>query len=82
MSHRQFPTSRRQHATTDALDIFVEGCRIDNVRNHLSGVAALSDATEGQLYAAMSSVEASQHVTRLKLLRCSRDKPCHLPMIA
>ena len=63
MYHREYPITLTQQATNGALNIFVEGCREDNVRQQLFGLSILRSATEAQVHAAMPSVEASQRVT-------------------
>ena len=64
MYHREYPITPSQQATNGALDIFVEGCRTDNVRQQLFGLMVLRSATEAQVNAAMPFVLASQGVTQ------------------
>jgi hypothetical protein len=64
MYHREYPITPSQQATNGALDIFVEGCRKDNVRQQLFGLSVLRSATEAQVQAAMPFVQASQKVTQ------------------
>jgi hypothetical protein len=63
MYHREYPITPDQPATNGALDIFVEGCRKDNIRQQLFGLSVLRSATEAQLHAAMPFVQTSQQVT-------------------
>jgi hypothetical protein len=67
MYHREYPITPSQQATNGALSMFVEGCQKDNVRQQLFGLSVLRSATEAQVHTAMSSVEASQHVTRAEI---------------
>ena len=63
MYHREYPITPSQQATNGALDIFVEGCRKDNVRQQLFGLSVLRWATEAQVHAAMPFAQANQRVT-------------------
>ncbi len=63
MIHREYPITPSQQATNGALDIFVEGCRKDNVPQMLFGLSVLRSATEAQVHAAMPIVQASQRVS-------------------
>ncbi len=63
MQHREYSVPPTQQATDGALDIFVEGCRKDNVRQMLFGLSVLRNATEAQVHAAMPFVLANQQVT-------------------
>jgi len=63
MYHREYPITPTQQATNGALDIFVAGCRKDDVRQQLFGLSVLRSATEAQVHAAMPVVQLSQHVT-------------------
>ena len=63
MYHREYPITPSQQATNGALDIFVEGCRRDNVPQQLFGLSILGSATETQIHAAMPFVQTSQQVT-------------------
>lgn len=67
MYHREFPVTATQQATNGALDIFVEGCRKENLRAQLFGLSILRDATEAQIRAAMPVVQASQRVTEAEI---------------
>lgn len=67
MYHREYPITPTQQATNGALDIFVEGCRKNNVRQQLFGLSVLRSATEAQLAAAMPFVQTSQGVTRVEI---------------
>ena len=68
MYHREYPTTPSQQATNGALDIFVEGCRKDDVRQQLFGLSVLRSATEAQIHAAMPFVQASQDVTEAEIV--------------
>lgn len=68
MYHREYPITPSQQATNGALDIFVEGCRKDNVRQQLFGLSVLRSATEAQVNAAMPFVQASQHVSHAEIV--------------
>ena len=68
MYHREFPITPSQQATNGALDIFVEGCRKDNIRQQLFGLSVLQSATEAQIHAAMPFVESSQQVTQAEIV--------------
>ena len=63
MYHREYSITPTQQATDGSLDIFVEGYRKDNVPQMLFGLSVLRRATEAQVNAAKSYVQASQHVT-------------------
>jgi hypothetical protein len=63
MYHREYSITPSQQATNGALDIFVEGCRTDNMRQQLFGLSVLRSATEAQVHAAMPFVQVSQGVT-------------------
>lgn len=63
MYHRENPITPTQQATNGALDMFVEGCRKDNVPQMLFGLSVLRNATEAQVHAAMPFVQVSQRVT-------------------
>jgi hypothetical protein len=63
MHHREYPITPSQEATNGALDIFVEGCRKDDVRQQLFGLSVLGSATEAQVRAAMPYAQARQGVT-------------------
>ncbi len=58
-----FPIVSSQQAATGALEIYVEGCRRENVRQQLFGLAVLRSATAAQIHAAMPVVQARQGVT-------------------
>jgi hypothetical protein len=64
MYHREHPITPSQQATNGALDLFVAGCRTNNVRQQLIGLSVLQSATEAQVQAAMPFAQAAQHVTR------------------
>ncbi len=68
MYHREYPITPSQQATNGALDIFVEGCRKDDVRQQLFGLSVLRSATEVQIHAAMPFVQARQPVTHAEIL--------------
>jgi len=63
MYHREYPVTPTQEATNGALDIFVEGCRKNDVPQQLLGLSVLRSATEAQVRTAMPFAEASGHVT-------------------
>ena len=63
MYHREYPITPSQQATNGAFDIFVEGCRKDNVPQQLFGLSVLRSATEAQVHAAMPFVQTSQQVS-------------------
>ncbi len=67
MYHREYPITPNQQATNGALDIFVEGCRTDNIRQQLVGLSVLRSATEAQIQAAMPFVQARQQVTSAQI---------------
>ena len=67
MYHHEFPITPTQRATNGALDVFVEGCRKDDVRQQLFGLSVLRSATEARIEAAMPFVQASQRVTRTEI---------------
>lgn len=67
MYHREYPIIVTQQATNGALDIFVEGCRKENLRSQLFGLSILRSATEAQIHAAMPFVQASQRVTEAEI---------------
>jgi hypothetical protein len=67
MYHREYPITPSQQATNGALDIFVEGCRRDDVRQQLFGLSVLRSATEAQVHAAMPFAQMSQHVTQAEI---------------
>jgi hypothetical protein len=63
MYHREYPITPTQHAATGGLDIFVEGCRKNDVRQQLIGLSVVRSATEAQVHAAMPFVQTSQRTT-------------------
>ena len=67
MYPREFPITPNQQATNGALDIFVEGCRMNNVRQQLFGLSVLRSATEAQVEASMQAVQTTQRVTRAEI---------------
>ncbi len=67
MYHREYPIIPSQQATNGALDIFVEGCRKEDVRQQLFGLSVLRSATEAQVHAAMPFVQATQQVTQAEI---------------
>jgi hypothetical protein len=67
MYHREYPITPSQQATNGALDIFVEGCRKEDVRQQLFGLSVLSSATEAQIQAAMPFVQTRQQVTEAEI---------------
>ena len=67
MYHREHPITPSQQATNGALDLFVAGSRLDDVRQQLIGLSVLRSATEAQIHAAMPFVEVSQRVTRAQI---------------
>ena len=68
MYHREYLITPSQQATNGALDIFVEGCRKDDVRQQLFGLSVLRSATESQVMAAMPFVQARQPITQPEIL--------------
>jgi hypothetical protein len=68
MYHREYPITPSQQATNGALDIFVEGCRHDNVRQQLFGLSVLRSATAEQVEAAMPIVQRLQRVTHAEIM--------------
>jgi hypothetical protein len=63
MYHREYPITPSQIAIQGALDIFVEGCRKNDMRQQLFGLSVLGSGSEAQVQAAKSSAVASQRVT-------------------
>lgn len=63
MYHREYPITPSQEAINGALDIFVEGCRKEDVRQQLFGLSVLRSATEAQVRAAMPFAQARQGTT-------------------
>jgi hypothetical protein len=63
MYHRNYTITPSQEATNGALCIFVEGCRKDNVRQQLFGLAVLRCSTEAQIQTAMPFAQQSQGVS-------------------
>ena len=68
MYHREYPITPSQQATNGALDIFVDGCRKDNVHQQLFGLSILRSATAAQIHAAMPFVQISQRVTQAEII--------------
>jgi len=52
----QYPITPSQHAANGALDLFVEGFRMDDVQQMLVGLSVLRSATAEQVNVAMISV--------------------------
>ena len=67
MYPRVFPITPTQQATNGALDIFVEGCRKDHVRQQLFGLSVLRHAKDAEVREAMSFVQATQGVTATEI---------------
>lgn len=67
MIHREYPITPSQQATNGALDIFVDGCQRNNVKQQLFGLSVLQSATAAQLEAAMPTALANRGVTRAQL---------------
>jgi hypothetical protein len=67
MYYREYPITPSQPAINGALDIFVEGCRKENVRQQLIGLSVLRGATPAQVHAAMPFVQAGQQVTEAEI---------------
>jgi hypothetical protein len=67
MYHRDNPITPSQQATNGALDIFVAGCRTEDVRQQLFGLSVLRSATETQVHAAMPFAQTSQQVTHAEI---------------
>lgn len=63
MQPRSHSTTPSQEAANGALAIFVAGCRQDDIPQQLFGLTVLSSATEAQVQAAMSFVDASRQAT-------------------
>lgn len=63
MYHREFPITPSQQAINGALSIYVEGGKMEDIRQMLFGLSVLRHATEDQIRIAMPSVQASQGVT-------------------
>ena len=68
MYYREYPITPSQRATTGALDIFVEGCRKEDVRQQLIGLSVLRSSTEGQIQTAIPLVVVSQRVTHAEIM--------------
>ena len=68
MYHHEYPITPSQQATNGALDIFVEGCRKDDIRQQLFGLSVLRSATEAQVHAAIPFVQASRRVTQAEIM--------------
>ncbi|MBL9213130.1 MAG: hypothetical protein JNL92_21895 [Opitutaceae bacterium] len=61
------PITPSQAATNGALDIFVEGFRLERVPQMLIGLSVLGSATAAQVHAAMTVVQASRGVSRAEI---------------
>lgn len=68
MYHREYPITPSQQATTGALAIFVEGCRLDDIAQQLFGLTVLRSATEAQIHAALPAVQATHHVSQAEIM--------------
>ncbi|HVS52374.1 MAG TPA: hypothetical protein VHD62_08465 [Opitutaceae bacterium] len=64
MYHREYFITPSQQAINGALDIFLDGCRRDDVRQQLFGLSILRSATEAQVQAAMSFAQLHQRATQ------------------
>ncbi|MDP3073599.1 MAG: hypothetical protein Q8N18_25170 [Opitutaceae bacterium] len=67
MQHREYPLIPSQAGTNGALDIFVEGHRKQNIKQMLVGLSVLRSATEAQVQAAMTFVQASGRATHAEI---------------
>lgn len=61
------PIVPSQAATNGALDIFVEGFRLEKVPQMLIGLSVLGSATAAQVQAAMKVVQASRGVSQAEI---------------
>ncbi len=61
------PIVPSQAATNGALDIFVEGFRLEKVPQMLIGLSVLGSATAAQVHAAMTVVQASRGVSQAEI---------------
>jgi hypothetical protein len=62
MYHKEHVITPTQQATNGALDIFVEGCRKNDMRQQLFGLSVLRSATEAQVQAAMAVIQESRQI--------------------
>ena len=63
MYHREYPITPSQQAINGALSIYVEGGRMEDIRQMLFGLSVLRHATEDQIRVAMPLVRASQDIS-------------------
>jgi hypothetical protein len=63
MYHPEFPITPSQQAINGALSIYVEGGRMEDIRQMLFGLSVLRHATEEQIRVAMPLVQARQDLT-------------------
>jgi hypothetical protein len=64
MDRREHPIVPSQAAADGALDIFVEGCAKDDVRQMLVGLSVLRSATAGRVDAAIARLELRRQLPR------------------
>jgi len=67
MYPRLHPITPSQAATNGALEIFVEGFRLEKVPQMLIGLSVLGSATTAQVHEAMAVVQARRGVSRAEI---------------
>ena len=74
MNQHPSSTAPSQEAITGALSTYVEGGKVDDAQQMLSGLSVLRQATEEQIAVAMPLVEASQHMTSASIQEMLTDR--------
>lgn len=67
MINREYPITPTQQAANGALDLFVDSFRQNQIKPMLIGLSVLRSATEAQVLAAMTFVQASRNVTAAEI---------------